>query len=91
MGKKLTRRKFVKTAAAASATAVVVPHLSFRDSSSYDSKQLPTRKLGKTGIEVPLIIIGKRKNAFEEIHRIAHSVRKNNLGTINQKRKNRSL
>ncbi|MDJ0574288.1 MAG: aldo/keto reductase [Xenococcaceae cyanobacterium MO_234.B1] len=58
MGRKLTRRKFVKTAAAASATAVVIPHLSFRDSSAYDSQQLPTRKLGETGIEVPLIIIG---------------------------------
>lgn len=58
MERKLKRRKFVKTAVAASATAVVIPHLSFRDSSAYDSQQLPTRKLGETGREVPLIIIG---------------------------------
>ena len=58
MRRKLTRRKFVKTTVAASATTVVIPHLHFRDLNSYDSKQLPTRKLGKTGIEVPLIIMG---------------------------------
>ncbi|MBP0027025.1 aldo/keto reductase [Roseofilum reptotaenium CS-1145] len=54
----ITRREFVKTAAVASATAVVVPHLSLGSSPSYDAKQLPTRTLGKTGIEVPPIVIG---------------------------------
>ncbi len=55
---KFTRRKFVQTGVAASATAIALPHLSFNSSSSYDSKQLPTRKLGKTGIDIPLIAIG---------------------------------
>ena len=55
---KITRRKFINTAVAASTTAVIIPQLSCRDSDSYNVKQLPTRKLGETGIEVPLIIVG---------------------------------
>lgn len=59
MKKKITRRKFVKTSAAATATLAVSPIGSACSSSSaYDSKGLPTVKLGKTGAVVPILGFG---------------------------------
>jgi predicted aldo/keto reductase-like oxidoreductase len=56
---KLTRRDFIKTSLGA---ALAVNSLScesfFKKKNVYDPKGLPTRILGKTGIKVPLIVIG---------------------------------
>jgi len=56
---KLNRRDFIKTSFGA---ALAVNSLSFESifqkKNVLDSKGLPTRILGKTGIEVPLIVIG---------------------------------
>jgi len=56
---KLNRRDFIKTSLTA---ALAVNSLSceslFKKKNVYDSKGLPTRILGKTGIKVPLIVIG---------------------------------
>ncbi len=56
---KLNRRDFIKTSLTA---ALAVNSLSceslFKKKNVFDSKGLPTRILGKTGIKVPLIVIG---------------------------------
>jgi len=56
---KLNRRDFIKTSLGA---ALAINSLScesiFNKKNVYDSKGLPTRILGKTGIKVPLIVIG---------------------------------
>ncbi len=56
--KNLTRRKFVKTAVIAGATAAILPHFSSENASGYNSQGVSTRILGKTGQEIPLIAIG---------------------------------
>ncbi len=56
--KNLTRRKFVKTAAIAGATAAIIPHWSSENASGYNTQGVSTRILGKTGQEIPLIAIG---------------------------------
>jgi aryl-alcohol dehydrogenase-like predicted oxidoreductase len=58
MKKKITRREFVQTTAAATATVALVPTLSCSGSSPYDAKGLPTVKLGNTGVQVPLLGFG---------------------------------
>ncbi len=59
MKKKITRREFVQTAAAATATVAFAPSVGCSAiSSPYDSKGLPTVKLGKTGVQVPLMGFG---------------------------------
>jgi predicted aldo/keto reductase-like oxidoreductase len=59
MKQKITRRKFVQTTAAATATVAIAPAISCSGSvSPYDSKGLPTAQLGKTGVKVPLMGFG---------------------------------
>jgi len=54
MNRNISRRKFVKTAAAATAAVTILPPAACTGSgSSFDSKGLPTRKLGSTGVDVP--------------------------------------
>ena len=57
--KKVSRRDFIKTSIT---TALAVNTLScgslFKRKKVYDPKGLPTRVLGKTGIQIPLIVIG---------------------------------
>ncbi len=57
MKKDFTRRDFLKTTGAVAAGAVLVPAAAC-SSNGYDSKGLPTAKLGNTGVRIPLIIIG---------------------------------
>ncbi len=58
MKKKITRRKFVQTTVAAAATVALAPAAGCTVSSPYDSKGLPTVKLGKTGATVPILGFG---------------------------------
>lgn len=58
MKKKITRREFVQTTAAAAATMALVPAAACTVSSPYDSKGLPTVKLGNTGATVPILGFG---------------------------------
>ena len=58
MKKKITRRKFVQTTAAAAATMALVPAAGCTGISPYDPKGLPTVKLGKTGATVPILGFG---------------------------------
>jgi len=58
MKKKITRREFVQTTAAAAATMALVPAAGCTGKSPYDSKGLPTVKLGKTGSTVPILGFG---------------------------------
>jgi predicted aldo/keto reductase-like oxidoreductase len=54
----ITRREFVKTTAAATAAAIVPSFGCMSRSSPFDPKGLPTRKLGKTGVIVPVLVFG---------------------------------
>jgi predicted aldo/keto reductase-like oxidoreductase len=59
MKKKVGRRKFVKTTAAATAAVTILPSVAYTGStSSFDSKGLPTKKLGSTGVDVPRMGFG---------------------------------
>jgi len=58
MKKKITRREFVQTTAAATATMALVPVAGCTGNSPYDAKGLPTVKLGKTGATVPILGFG---------------------------------
>ena len=59
MKRNITRRKFVQTTTAATATVAIVPAVSCAGvSSPFDPKGLPTRRLGKTGIDVPVMGFG---------------------------------
>jgi len=59
MKQKITRRKFVQTTAAATATVAIAPLAGgCSPSSAYDPKGLPTVKLGKTGAVVPVMGFG---------------------------------
>lgn len=59
MKKKITRRQFVQTTAAATATVAIAPSFGCSNlSSPYDSKGLPTVKLGGTGVQVPILGFG---------------------------------
>jgi len=55
--KNLSRRDFIKATSAATAGVILVPTVSY-SSSVFDSKGLPTTKLGKTGVRIPLMVIG---------------------------------
>jgi predicted aldo/keto reductase-like oxidoreductase len=57
MKKKLTRREFVQTTAAASAAVAITP-LAGCSSSPFDPKGLPTSILGNTGVRVPRLGFG---------------------------------
>lgn len=55
----ISRRNFIKITAAGTAALTVAPnYLLSNNNSSLDPKGLPTRKFGRTGIEVPLIGMG---------------------------------
>jgi len=58
MNRKITRRQFVQTTAAAAATVAITPLTGCATISPYDSKGLPTVKLGKTGAIVPRMGFG---------------------------------
>lgn len=60
MSEKLPRRKFIKTTAVAAAGAAALPHLGFAGKAEprFDAKDLPTRRLGKTGVDVPVLAFG---------------------------------
>lgn len=59
MEKNLSRRKFIRSTAAATAAASFVPYLGcIKTTSPFDPKGLPTRILGQTGIEVPVMAFG---------------------------------
>lgn len=57
MTRKITRREFVQTTAAAAAAVSIVP-LAGCSTSPYDPKSIPTVKLGSTGARVPLMGFG---------------------------------
>jgi aryl-alcohol dehydrogenase-like predicted oxidoreductase len=55
----ISRRKFIKNTAAISAGIAISSRLGVAAAkSSFDAKGIPTRMLGKTGIEIPIMIIG---------------------------------
>ncbi len=59
MKKKITRREFVQTSAAAAAAVSVLPAAACSlNKSPYDAKGMPTVKLGKTGVKVPRLGFG---------------------------------
>jgi predicted aldo/keto reductase-like oxidoreductase len=59
MPEKINRRTFVRTTAAATASALILPGLGCSvDRSPYDPKGLPTRQLGSTGVRVPFMGFG---------------------------------
>jgi len=55
--KNLSRRDFIKTTSAATAGVILVPTVSY-SSSPFNPKGLPTTTLGKTGVRIPLMVIG---------------------------------
>lgn len=55
--KNLTRRDFIKTTSAVTAGVIVAPTVAFA-SNAFDSKGLPTTILGKTGVRIPLMVMG---------------------------------
>jgi len=58
MAKKITRREFVHTTAVAAAAVSLAPVTGCANNSPYDSKGLPTVKLGNTGEKVPVMGFG---------------------------------
>jgi len=52
-----TRRSFLKTTTAATAGAILAPVVAC-SGSPYDSKGLPTKILGKTGVRIPPLVFG---------------------------------
>ena len=59
MKNKISRRQFVQTTAAAAATVAIAPVTGGCSSASpYDAKGLPTVRLGRTGVTVPLMGFG---------------------------------
>ena len=55
--KDFTRRDFIKTTSAVTAGVILAP-TSACSSSPYDSKGLPTTILGKTGVRIPIMVMG---------------------------------
>ena len=53
----LTRRDFIKTTGAVTAGVILVPTITGA-AAPFDSKGLPTTLLGKTGVRIPLMIMG---------------------------------
>jgi uncharacterized protein len=64
----INRREFIKRAAIATAAAGFIPQLSFGKTHSdhFDPRGLPTRTLGKTGVNVPLISFGTGSRFMKE-------------------------
>jgi len=58
MNRKISRREFVQTTAAAAATIAITPVTGCTANSPYDSRGLPTVKLGRTGATVPRMGFG---------------------------------
>lgn len=59
MKKKISRRQFVQTTAAATASVAIIPSAGCSGiNSAYDPKDLPIVKLGTTGVKVPLMGFG---------------------------------
>ncbi len=56
-GKDFTRRDFIKTSGAATAGVLLSSTLACSDS-PFDAKGLPTTVLGKTGVRIPIMILG---------------------------------
>ena len=59
MTKNITRRKFVRNASLAAAAITAGPGLkTLLPGSDYDPKGIPTRVLGKTGVKIPVYVLG---------------------------------
>ncbi|KPK85629.1 MAG: hypothetical protein AMS27_06705 [Bacteroides sp. SM23_62_1] len=59
MKKHISRREFITSTAAATAAAALIPYAGCTKQPSYfNPKGLPTRVLGQTGIEVPIMAVG---------------------------------
>ena len=56
--KDISRRDFIKSSAATTIAISLGSQIGCSKTNQYDSKWLPTRKFGSTGIEVPLIVFG---------------------------------
>jgi len=56
--KDISRRDFIKSSAAATVAIGLGSQIGCGKENQYDSKGLPTRKFGNTGVEIPLIVIG---------------------------------
>ncbi len=54
---KLTRRTFIKATGAVSAGIILSP-VTACSTSPFDSKELPATRLGKTGVRIPLMVLG---------------------------------
>ena len=65
--KDYTRRDFIKTTGAVTAGVILAPTVAC-SSSPFDSKGLPTTILGKTGVRIPIMVmgLGSRFMAIEE-------------------------
>ena len=65
--KDFNRRDFIKTTSAVTAEVILAPTIAC-SSSPYDSKGLPTTILGKTGVRIPIMVmgLGSRFMAIEE-------------------------
>lgn len=55
--REFTRRKFIKTTSAMTAGAILSPAVACT-TSAFDSKNVPTVMLGKTGVRIPRLIMG---------------------------------
>ena len=55
--KNLSRRNFIKTTGAVTAGVIIAPTFAYA-SSAFDPKGLPTTLLGKTGVRIPLMVMG---------------------------------
>jgi uncharacterized protein len=80
--KHLSRRNFIKTTSAVSAGVILAPTVAC-STSLFDSKGLPTTILGKTGVRIPIMVmgLGSRFMAVDEDkgHEILETAFKNGL------------
>jgi len=67
--KEFSRRDFIKTSGAVTAGVILAPTIAC-STSPFDSKGLPTTILGKTGVRIPLMVmgLGSRFMAIDEEH-----------------------
>ncbi len=55
----ISRRKFIKSSVAISAGIAISPNIAIAGpNAGFNAKGLPTRKLGKTNIDIPIMIVG---------------------------------
>ncbi|MDR0834908.1 MAG: aldo/keto reductase [Candidatus Symbiothrix sp.] len=76
--KNINRRKFLSLSALAGAGAMVVPQMAFsavkgNDETQEKSKTIPTRMLGNTGIEIPILSMGVMRADNPAVLRAAYN------------------